>query len=139
MITDILICETNFAHFKYNHLQKILFITIKATLPSDKDWSEFKDILRDYYDVAIKTNQKFSMMMDIRNLNTVPWEKYDDYKNFFNELREKTKICIHGTAIIVELLLVRSALNAFFVLYKAERPVSFVDSIDAGIDFLKNI
>ena len=139
MITDILICENDFAHFKYERLQKILFITIKAAIPSDKEWTVFKDILRNYYDVAIKTDQKFSMMIDLRNLTLLPWDKYNDYKNFFNELREKTKICIHGTALIVELTFVRAALNAFFLIYNAERPVSFVDTIDNGIDFLKDI
>lgn len=139
MITDILICENDFAHFKYDHLQKILFITIKAAIPSDKEWSEFKEILRNYYEVAIKSNQKFSMMIDLRNLTILPWDKYTDYTNFFNELRDKTKICIHATAIIVELAFVRATLNAFFLIYNAERPVSFVDSIDNGIEFFKSI
>jgi len=136
---DILICENNFIHFKYDHIKKILFVTAKPNEPTDEEWEFVKDTIREYYDVAIKTNQKFSMLMDIRQLTTLHWSKYEDYRSFFNDLRSKTAICIHGTAILNEMLFVRAALNAFFAIYTAERPVSFVDSIDAGELFFQSI
>ena len=77
--------------------------------------------------------------MDIRQLTTLHWSKYEDYRSFFNDLRSKTSICIHGTAIITETLFIRAALNAFFAIYTAERPVSFIDSIAAGELFFQSI
>ena len=136
---NILICENNFVHFKYDHIQKILFVTVKPNMPTDEEWKFVKDTIKDYYDVAIKTDQKFSMMMDIRNLPNLHWEKYEDYRTFFNDLRSKTAICIHGTAIITKMLFVRAALNAFFAIYTAERPVSFVDTIEGGKSFFLSI
>ena len=135
----ILICENNFVHFKYDHIQKILFVTVKPTIPTDKEWAFVKNTIKDYYEVAIKTKQKFSMMMDIRKLTNLHWEKYEDYRTFFNNLRSKTAICINGTAIITESLFIRAALNAFFAIYTAERPVSFVESIEAGKTFFQSI
>lgn len=136
---DILICENNFIHFKYDHIKKILFVTAKPNEPTDEEWEFVKDTIREYYDVAIKTNQKFSMLMDIRQLTSLHWEKYEDYRSFFNDLRSKTAICIHGTAILNNMLFIRSALNAFFAIYTPERPVSFVDSIAAGELFFQTI
>ena len=136
---DILICENNFIHFKYDHMQKILFVTAKPNEPTDEEWEFVKDTIREYYDVAIKTNQKFSMLMDIRKLPNLHWSKYEDYRSFFNDLRSKTAICIHGTAIITETLFIRAALNAFFVIYTPERPMSFVESLEGAKKFFKSI
>lgn len=136
---DILICENNFIHFKYDHIQKILFVTAKPNTPTDEEWEFVKNTIREYYDVAIKTNQKFSMLMDIRKLPNLHWSKYEDYRSFFNDLRSKTAICIHGTAIITETLFIRAALNVFFSIYTAERPVSFVDTPAGGIQFFQSI
>ena len=136
---QIIICENDFVHFKYDHTKKILFITPKGKEPTESEWKFLTTTIIEYYDTAICTNHKFSMLIDTTNINYVPLSLYDKFRIFFTNLRSKTEICINGTAIIAKLLVLRVALNAFFTIYTPARPVSFESSIEDSEKYLESI
>lgn len=128
--------ENNFVHFKYEHTTRSLIITVKPIIPSDEEWSFAKITIQEFYDSALETNTVFGMVLDFRQLEMLPYTRYQDWADFFNQVKSDTAKCIYKTALISDSVFIRTALNAFFAIYTAVRPTTFVSSLEEALEFI---
>lgn len=130
--------ENPFVHFEYDHERRLLIGTVKPILPTDEEWIFAKTTIRSFYDSALKTNTVFGMVLDFRELQMLPLSRYDDWATFFNNMKPDTAKCVHKTAIVSDSMFIRTALNAFFTLYTAVRPTTFVSTPEEAATFARS-
>lgn len=130
--------ENPFVRFEYDHERRLLIGTVKPILPTDDEWIFAKTTIRSFYDSALKTNTVFGMVLDFRELQMLPLSRYDDWATFFNNMKPDTAKCVHKTAIVSDSMFIRTALNAFFTLYTAVRPTTFVSTPEEAATFARS-
>jgi hypothetical protein len=128
--------ENDFVRFVYDHEQRLLLATVKPCVPTEDQWQFAKTAVNGFYTSALATETKFAIVLDFRQLQLLPISRYADWANFFNELKPKTAVCVHKTAIVTDSVFVRTALNAFFSLYTTVRPTSFVSTHAEALSFV---
>ena len=112
------------------------FGTVKPIVPSDDEWDFAKTTIREFYNSALEMNTVLDGP-DFRELKLLPWARYDDWANFFNEAKPDTAN-VHKTALISDSVFIRTALNAFFALYTAVRPTTFVSTPEEAVVFAQS-
>jgi hypothetical protein len=135
---SIIVRENPFIRFEYDHARRLLVGTVKPIVPSDDEWAFAKTTIREFYNSALETNTVFGMVLDFRELKLLPWARYDDWADFFNEAKPDTAKCVHKTALISDSVFIRTALNAFFTLYTAVRPTTFVSTPEEAVAFARS-
>lgn len=130
--------ENSFVRFEYDHDQRLLTGTVKPIVPTDDEWAFAKSTIREFYKSALETRTVFGMVLDFRELQLLPYTRYDDWATFFNEAKPDTARCVHKTALVSDSLFIRTALNAFFTIYTAVRPTTFVSTLEEAVAFARS-
>lgn len=125
-----LVLENDFASFELRN--RVLTMTIKPVNrpPTDDEWTATKEYVRCFYRAALGTSQRISMIFDIRHLGNVAWSYYLEWAQLFNGLREETIQCVHRSAVITDSVVLRTAVNTFFMIYQTARPTQFATSYE---------
>ena len=114
----------------------VLLVTVTDKIPSEEEWKETKTIMKSFYESAEIGNFRFSIIFDLKQLGSLPYKYFEEWSSLFIDYKEKTEKYIHRTSIIVDSLLIRTAINLFFKIYTTVRPMKFLDSIDEGRTFI---
>ena len=130
--------ENPFVRFEYDHDQRLLVGTVKPIVPTDPEWDFAKTTIRSFYSSALETNTVFGLVLDFRELQLLPWARYDDWADFFNQAKPDTARCVYKTALVSDSMFIRTALNAFFSIYTAVRPMSFVSTPEEAFAFVQS-
>lgn len=125
-----LVLENDFASFELQ--DRVLTMTIKPVNrpPTDDEWKATKEYVRCFYRAALGASQRISMIFDIRHLGNVAWSYYLEWAQLFNGLREETIQCVHRSAVITDSIVLRTAVNTFFMIYQTARPTQFATSYE---------
>ena len=132
-----IIKENDFVMFKFEN--KILLIQVKEKgVPTDEEWEFTKNIIMEFYKIALEQNFRFSLVFDLGNLGMMPVAKLKEWAQLFKDNRDTTKKIIHKTAMITSNSLIRLTLNMFLNMYKTSRPSKIVASFQDAILFVSN-
>lgn len=123
---------------KDNNNNYRLLINAKTKKPLNDDiWNDTIKIMKSYYESAQKANFKFSILFDLRKLGLLPQKYYQEWANLFIASKKLTEQHIIATCIITNNKIMKTSINAFFVLYKTVRPFKFVSNLNDAETFLK--
>jgi hypothetical protein len=117
----------------------ILKFEVIGRTPSDLEWDMSKAMVDTWYKYLEDANIRVGMLFLLQNLIFIKPKQLMEWKQIFNEKREKTKKYIIASAIIVENGIIRTVINTFFSSFQSERPVKFVKNIEDGINFINSI
>ena len=134
----MLIKENSFVQFKFK--SPLLFVTVKNNKePTDEEWIFTKETMMSFYNACLHASVKMHLCFDVRLMGLLSISKSLDWARLFNQNKDKTKVCVLCTALVVDSDIVRTTINGYFTLYKPTRPVKFVKTMDEVHLFFKTI
>ena len=128
--------SNDFISFKYEN--KILYIKIKKSIPTDDEWNFSKDTMINYYEILKMSNTKMSLIFDIRNLGILKKNKCKEWGQLLHERKDITKEKIHKTSVICNNMIIRNMVNMFFSIYKPVRPIKIFKNEETAINFIND-
>jgi hypothetical protein len=130
------VLQNNFARFSFDGTVLTVLFNDIGRDANDDEWECSKRYMRCFYDAALQSHKRFSMIFDMRNLSTLPWNRCLDWANMFQKMRDDSEKCIHRSAVISDSVFLRTTINAFFLMYTTVRPTSFVATMDEAVLFV---
>ena len=113
-------------------------VTILTGHPSNKDWFEFVNFLKQLY--TTHNIFSFAFIFDFSNIdsNSVSISSFLEIILFFKQNRVTTLKILVGTALIIKSQMLCNFINGVMAFYTPDRPFKFVKSMDEALLFLKN-
>lgn len=115
----------------------ILTLEVMKSYPSTEEWEASKNMINIWYNYLEDQDLKVGFLFLLQNLIFIRPGFLKDWKNIFDEKREKTKKYIKASAIVIDNYFIRSFINTFFNSFKPERPVKIVKNEEEGIEFIR--
>ena len=105
--------SNDFISFKYDN--KILYIKIKKSIPTDDEWNYSKDTMINYYEILKMSNSKMSLIFDIQKLGILKKNKCKEWGQLLHERKDITKEKVYKTSVICNNMIIRNMVNMFFL------------------------
>ncbi len=126
----------SFLKTEFNN-NNIIFTVLKE-YPTREEWETSKMITNDWYNYIEKNNIRVGFIFNLNKLTYVRPTYLLEWKDIFQEKKEKTKKYIIASCIIIEYNIVRQFVNLFFKSYDPVRPTRLVKDIEEGEEFIKS-
>jgi hypothetical protein len=115
-----------------------IIFTILKEYPTREEWENSKMITNDWYNYIEKNNLQVGFIFNLNNLTYMRPTYLLEWKDIFQEKKEKTRKYIIASCVIIEYNIVRQFVNLFFKAYDPIRPTRFVKDIEEGEEFIKS-
>ena len=115
-----------------------IIFTVLKEYPTREEWENSKMITNDWYNYIEKNNLQVGFIFNLNNLTYMRPTYLLEWKDIFQEKKEKTKKYIIASCVIIEYNIVRQFVNLFFKAYDPIRPTRFVKDIEEGEEFIKS-
>lgn len=126
--------DNNFVHCTYEN--QVLHITFKNELPTDDEWLWAKTTVRSYYTANIKQGTRFSIVCDMLQMPALPLHRIKDWVAFLNDNKKDTQLAVLCSVYVIHNTFVLTSIKLFFLMYKAERPIMCVKTVDEATQFV---
>lgn len=134
-----MIYKNDFVKFEFKNDNTILLITTLKDIPTRDEYTNFLEQFSNIYEALFQKKKIFSLLIDITELGIIPLTYINELRNFFIERKNYTVQCLKCTSIITNNSAIKNIFNSFFLIYSTIKPVSFVNNIDKGIEFINSI
>jgi len=115
-----------------------IIFTVLKEYPTREEWENSKMITNDWYNYIEKNNLQVGFIFNLNNLTYMRPTYLLEWKDIFQEKKEKTRKYIIASCVIIEYNIVRQFVNLFFKAYDPIRPTRFVKDIEEGEEFIKS-
>lgn len=119
-------------------IDDIIIFTVLKEYPSREEWEDSKAITNDWYNYIEKNNLRVGFIFNLDQLSYMRPTYLLEWKDIFQEKREKTQKYIIASCVIIQYNIVRQFVNLFFKAYDPIRPTRLVENITEAKDFIKS-
>jgi hypothetical protein len=119
-------------------IDNIIIFTVFKQYPTREEWEDSKIITNDWYNYIEKNNIRVGFIFNLGELSYMRPTYLLEWKDIFEEKREKTQKYIIASSIIIQYNIVRQFVNLFFKAYNPIRPTRLVENITEGSNFIKS-
>ena len=126
----------DFIVYEYDNKLECLKGLILKSQPTEEEWKANINLLKTFYKLADNNNIKFSIIFDLRKLGILSYNYVNEWANLFLENKSLTEKLVYKSALITNNIIIKNAINAFFVLYKTVRPIKIVYNVQEALDFI---
>ena len=95
-------------------------------------------ITHNWYKYIEENNLQVGFIFNLNNLTYMRPTYLLEWKDIFQEKREKTRKYIIASCVIIEYNIIRQFVNLFFKAYDPIRPTRLVKDIEEGEEFIKS-
>ena len=117
-------------------IDNIIIFTVLKPYPNREEWEDSKTITNDWYNYIEKNNIRVGFIFNLGELSYMRPTYLLEWKDMFEEKREKTQKYIIASSIIIQYNIVRQFVNLFFKAYNPIRPTRLVKNIEEGKYFI---
>lgn len=117
-------------------IDNIIIFTVLKQYPTREEWEDSKIITNDWYNYIEKNNIRVGFIFNLGELSYMRPTYLLEWKDIFEEKREKTQKYIIASSIIIQYNIVRQFVNLFFKAYNPIRPTRLVKNIEEGKYFI---
>jgi hypothetical protein len=133
----MLVKENDFINYTFK--DAVLYITIKKkSEPTDEEWEFSKSFIQSFYVSVNETENKFSILFDLRNLCILSFTRYKEWADLFIKNKELTRKYVYSTSIINTNTIIKAAINIFFTMYSTERPIKLTSNLKDSLEFINS-
>ena len=126
-----------------------IIFTVLKEFPTREEWEDSKMITNNWYNYIEKNNLQVGFIFNLNNifiynifnLNKLTYMRPTyllEWKDIFQEKKDKTRKYIIASCVIIEYNIVRQFVNLFFKAYDPIRPTRLVKDIEEGEEFIKS-
>ena len=115
-----------------------IIFTVLKEYPTKEEWENSKMITNNWYKYIEENNLQVGFIFNLNNLTYMRPTYLLEWKDIFQEKREKTRKYIIASCVIIEYNIVRQFVNLFFKAYDPIRPTRLVKDIEEGEEFIKS-
>ena len=115
-----------------------IIFTVLKEYPTREEWENSKMITTNWYKFIEENNLQVGFIFNLNNLTYMRPTYLLEWKDIFQEKKEKTRKYIIASCVIIEYNVVRQFVNLFFKAYDPIRPTRLVKDIEEGEEFIKS-
>ena len=115
-----------------------IIFTVLKEYPTREEWENSKMITTNWYKFIEENNLQVGFIFNLNNLTYMRPTYLLEWKDIFQEKREKTRKYIIASCVIIEYNIIRQFVNLFFKAYDPIRPTRLVKDIEEGEEFIKS-